>query len=266
MRDPENRDSVLSNQIMHSQVCSRRVLPKSFVIAIGNVSLSAYRALSLIGLLVFSAMSSGCALNSDFGRVRSDLVTDDMHAWVGAAARKPFGVPPSIYPFTDEERLLRDYAYQIIEPPYERNKWYAVLNEYGLSCKFQPDWYAFDVSAYSRLAHDAAVSFGNGALCSAQRRYTQRCESARRVLRRGAPGARYRQAPSGNPDQYYGRGRGAGQRGGAHCRERADHCVGTAGIDRQGASYRYALERLVIATPAPMAAEVERSTALLSQR
>ncbi len=26
-----------------------------------------------------------------------------------------------------------------------------MLNKYGLSRKFQPDWYAFDVSAYSRL-------------------------------------------------------------------------------------------------------------------
>ncbi len=78
--------------------------------------MNVYRSLSLIGCLA-SARYQAAALNSDFGRVRSDLVTDDMHAWVGAAARKPFGVPPSIYPFTDEERLLRDYAYQIIEPP-----------------------------------------------------------------------------------------------------------------------------------------------------
>jgi len=34
----------------------------------------------------------------------------------------------------------------------------------------------------------------------------------------------------------------------------------------KSASYRYALERLVIATPAPMASEVERSLALLLQR
>ncbi len=34
----------------------------------------------------------------------------------------------------------------------------------------------------------------------------------------------------------------------------------------KSASYRYALERLVIATPARMSAEVERSIALLLQR
>ena len=33
---------------------------------------------------------------------------------------------------TDEERRLRDLAYPLIEPPYDRNKWYSVLGELGL--------------------------------------------------------------------------------------------------------------------------------------
>ncbi len=27
--------------------------------------------------------------------------------------------------------MLRDLAYPLIEPPYERQRWYSVLNEYG---------------------------------------------------------------------------------------------------------------------------------------
>ena len=228
--------------------------------------MNAYRALSIIGLLGLNAMSAGCALNSDFGRVRSELVADDMHAWVGAAARKPFGVPPSIYPFTDEERQLRDYAYQIIEPPYERNKWYSVLNEYGLSRKFQPDWYAFDVSAYSRLLMMRPYR-------SATARYVQLNDDIRNDVNRLEPffvmarriieTDQRRQATQANITV-------AEEAPGSAAARIAENALIIAWVQQaltdKSASYRYALERLVIATPAPMASEVERSIALLLQR
>jgi hypothetical protein len=237
-----------------------------FVNAIGNVSLNVYRALSIIGLLGLNAMSAGCALNSDFGRVRPELVSDDMHAWVGSAARKPFGVPPSIYPFTDEERLLRDFAYQIIEPPYERNRWYSVLNEYGLSRKFQPDWYAFDVSAYSRLLMMRPYR-------SATARYVQLNDDIRNdvnradaffdVARRVLDTDKRRQATQANITV-------AEEAPGSAAARIAENALIVAWVQQaltdKSASYRYALERLVIATPAPMASEVERSIALLNQK
>jgi hypothetical protein len=37
------------------------------------------------------------------------------------------------YYVTDDEKKMRDLAYPLIEPPYERQRWYSVLNEYGLS-------------------------------------------------------------------------------------------------------------------------------------
>lgn len=228
--------------------------------------MNACRALSIIGLFGLSAMSSGCALNGDFGRVRPELVSDDMHAWVGAAARKPFGVPPSIYPFTDEERLLRDYAYQIIEPPYERNKWYSVLNEYGLSRKFQPDWYAFDVSAYSRLLMMRPYR-------SATARYVRLNDDVRNdvnrlepffiVARRVIETDQRRQATQANITV-------AEEAPGSAAARIAENALIIAWVQQvlvdKSASYRFALERLVIATPAPMASEVERSIALLLQR
>jgi hypothetical protein len=33
---------------------------------------------------------------------------------------------------TDDERALRDLAYPVIEPPYDRQRWYSVAGEYGL--------------------------------------------------------------------------------------------------------------------------------------
>jgi hypothetical protein len=68
----------------------------------------------------------GCS-NGDFGRVRSSLVTDGIHNWVGRHAARGVGAPISQFPLTDDEILLRDYAYQLIEPPYDRQRWYSVL-------------------------------------------------------------------------------------------------------------------------------------------
>jgi hypothetical protein len=70
---------------------------------------------------------AGCA-NGDFGEVRPSLVRDDIHDWIGSRT-----VPvPSNFELTDDERALRDLAYPLIEPPYDRHRWYSVAGEYGL--------------------------------------------------------------------------------------------------------------------------------------
>lgn len=222
-------------------------------------------ALRFIFLAGLSAAASGCAFNGDFGRVRSELVSDDMHAWVGTAARKPFGVPASVYPFTDEERQLRDFAYQLIEPPYERNRWYSVLNEYGLSRKFQPDWYAFDVTAYCRVLMSRPYRSATARYVTLNddvRNDVTRLEPFFILARRVADIDRRREAtrvalgPEAAP-------------GNAQARI-AENLLIIAWVQQsladKASSYRYALERLVVATPAPMATEVERSLTLLSQR
>ena len=79
---------------------------------------------------LFAIMIGGC-LNGDFGRMRPSFVTDDMHAWVGAAAASAAIEPVSAFPFTDEERQLRDLAYPLIEPPYDRQRWYSISTNTG---------------------------------------------------------------------------------------------------------------------------------------
>src|SRR5581483_1974599 len=76
-------------------------------------------------IVALAALLGGCALNGDFGRPRSSVVTDDMHAWVGRDAVSSIGVQPSGYRLTDDERQLRDLAYPLIEAPYDRNQWYS---------------------------------------------------------------------------------------------------------------------------------------------
>src|SRR6478672_1733993 len=81
--------------------------------------------LATLGLL------GGCA-NGDFGEINQTLVTDGIHDWLGRSSPASHPVPPSTFEYTDDERALRDNAYPLIEPPYDRQQWYSVAGEYGL--------------------------------------------------------------------------------------------------------------------------------------
>ena len=95
-----------------------------------------------------TAISAGCAHH---------LVTDGIHAWVGRDAARDAGAPVSLYPLTDDELLLRDYAYQLIEPSYDRQRWYSVLAEWGLTHTFRPEWWRCDPTAYAARLMNAYV-------------------------------------------------------------------------------------------------------------
>ena len=86
--------------------------------------------LRYVWLLAASGMLGGCA-NSDFGEVNQTLVTNGIHDWIGRGAPPP-KAEPSKFEYTDDERALRDNAYPLIEPPYDRQQWYSVAGEYGM--------------------------------------------------------------------------------------------------------------------------------------
>ncbi|MGC1464843.1 MAG: hypothetical protein WA792_03835 [Pseudolabrys sp.] len=98
-------------------------------------------------MAVAAVMVAGCTPNYDFGEVRRELVRDDVHDWLSndAIAGKP--TFQSTFDLTDDERQLRDLAYPLIEPPYDRQKWYSVLGEYGLIGSDHRG--AFDRTAYA---------------------------------------------------------------------------------------------------------------------
>jgi len=104
----------------------------------------------LSAALLCAALELGGCANGDFGRVKPGFVYDDIHAWVGATAAQGSGTPISNFPLTDDERALRDLAYPLIEPPYDRQRWYGFLNEYGIGRIFRDDWSRFDAQAYAR--------------------------------------------------------------------------------------------------------------------
>jgi hypothetical protein len=100
---------------------------------------------------VFALISlSGCSSIGDFARLKPSLVTDDIHAWVGREAAARAGAPISLDHLTDDERTLRDLAFPLIEPPFDRQRWDAVLYEYGVKREFRRALWVVDPTAYYR--------------------------------------------------------------------------------------------------------------------
>jgi hypothetical protein len=91
---------------------------------------------------------AGCSSLGDFGRVQPSLVNDDIHDWVGQEAAARAGAPISRANLTEDERLLRDLAFPLIEPPFDRQRWNAVVYEYGLDSKFRRDLWIEDPTVY----------------------------------------------------------------------------------------------------------------------
>lgn len=212
------------------------------------------------------AILGGCA-NGDFGRLRPSLVHDDMHAWVGEEAASAYGQPVSSYPLTDDERHLRDLAYPLIEPPYNRNKWYSVLGEYGLTRIFRTDWWAYNRAAYAERL------LGNS-YRSATTRYMRLNDDIRNDVTRVGPFfATARRVldldRKRTQSLAYVSELSPSEHGNALSRVNENKLI-VAWVHRslteRAASYRFALERLVIGTPSQAAVNAERSLTLLQQR
>jgi hypothetical protein len=219
----------------------------------------------LVRALALPLLLGACAANGDFGRLKPGLVADDIHGWVGRDAAREAGVPVSRYPLTDEERLMRDLGYPLIEPPYDRTRWYAIVNEYGVSHYF--GWPEFSIEGYSsrlmRMHYRSATAryaqlntdIRNDAI-----RVPEFFGIAHRVIdldHKRTQSLAYVTAPT------------PAENGNAIARiaenELVVGWVQRALVERSEA-YCFALQRLVIATPAPMAVEVERSLTLLNTR
>src|SRR3979411_1321146 len=87
------------------------------------------RCSTSIVTVIMVAMLGGCS-GGDFGRTRQDFLNDDMHRWIGAEATGSVGLRASQFQLTDNERLLRDLAYPLIEPPHSRPAWKSVFGDY----------------------------------------------------------------------------------------------------------------------------------------
>lgn len=206
---------------------------------------------SIVAAALFAVATAGCT-QGDFGEVRPSLVRDDIHDWMSSAATKG---TPSEFELTDDERYLRDLGYPLIEPPYDRRKWYSVLNEYGHN-------------AASYRAGVGRVDYANNLLSSRYRspagRYGQLIEDARNDIVRMPPffdiamrvldiDIKRQQAlahVSPSPPEHANAIR--------RIRENAAIVRWVlSSLEQRCAAYRFALERLVVMTPSPQAAEAD---------
>lgn len=107
----------------------------------------------LICAILLGTTLGGCA-GGDFGRTRNNAVTDDMHRWIGVEATGSVGKKSSGFQLTDIERQLRDQAYPLIEPPHSRPLWKSVFGDYK---PIESPWrqnVVFDRTAYGKLLID----------------------------------------------------------------------------------------------------------------
>jgi hypothetical protein len=148
------------------------------------------------------------------------------------------------------EMLMRDYGYQLIEPAYDRQRWYSVLGEWGMTHYFKPEWYHCDITAYAARLMNAYVR-------SETSRYSRLDEDVRNDVVRiehFVPVARRVLDIDGKRDKSLGFVPVLSGQEVANAKARIGEnylvvaWVQQALLDR-AASYRLALERLIIVAP-----------------
>jgi len=208
--------------------------------------------------ILFCLPLIGC-LNTDLGRVRPTLRSDDIHRWMGPAVTERYGEAESAFPLTDEERTLRDLAYPLIEPPYERQRWYSVLNEYGLSGMFLQSWWTYDPADYT------ANMFADPAR-STETYYARLLRDIRNDNVRIGPFAMVARQVSDmdvrrDKSLRYVSNLNPREHGNAVARMAENSLIARwvhQSLMERTYAYNFALEKLVIVAPSPKAAEVER--------
>jgi len=219
-------------------------------------------ALAILALLVLP----GCSSIGDFGRLQPALVTDDIHAWVGRDAARDAGAPVSAYNLTDDERTLRDLAFPLIESPYDRQRWDAVVYEYGINRLFKREHWVDDPTAYYRhlqgTFHRSTAARYNQ-LMDDIRNDIVRVEPFFAIARRVVDLDRRREA-----SMQYIADLSPAERLDAQARI-GENSLTIAwvhhSLTQRCAGYRFALEHLVVAEPEKLAAQADVALTQLQQ-
>jgi hypothetical protein len=172
--------------------------------------------------------------------------------------------PPWKHKLTEDERRLRDYAYPLIEPPYDRNCWYSAISEYGSSNR---PWLYPDRSAYASRLFQTPYGSQTG-------RYSKLIEDIRNEVTRLEPffaSARIVSDLDRKREKSLGYVSGLTneERENTITRIRENDAIQSwvkESVHERVESYRIALERMVIAAPSPMAVDAEHALTLLQQR
>jgi hypothetical protein len=212
----------------------------------------------LVLTLLLGATLGGCS-GGDFGRTRQDFVSDDMHRWIGTEATGSVGLHPSQFQLTDNERQLRDLAYQLIEPPRSRPAWKSVFGDYAPIASPWRHRVAFDRTAYGRQLIDEPHR-------SDASRYAQLIDDVRDDITRFEP---FFASAARVFELDRKRNASLSHISELSPRERADAVARMEEntlivqwvqqcLERRISSYHWALERLVLQAPDNMAADADR--------
>jgi hypothetical protein len=211
-----------------------------------------------LALLLIGSALGGCS-GGDFGRTRQDFLNDDMHRWIGGEVTSSVGLRASQFQLTDNERLLRDLAYPLIEPPHSRPAWRSVFGDYRPLPSPWRQEVVFDRTAYGRTLIDEPHR-------SHSSRYAQLMEDVRDDITRFEP---FFAAAVRVIDLDKKRNASLAHISGLTPRERDDAVARMQEnslivqwvqqcLERRISSYRWGLERLVLQAPDNLAADADR--------
>lgn len=192
----------------------------------------------------------------DFGRPKPSLLEGliPQQFWKGPVTGY------SSYPLTNLEEELRDRSYVLIRPNEPRGKWNIYIAGFQIAHLLPPGFASYDHTEYARVllwtpARSEASSYNrlmedmtnDGRLVGPF--VVVACAVADLDMKRQRSLAYVDELSEGETGNAFGRVR--------------ENRMVTAWVQRalhwRAASYRYALERLVIAVPSPLAVEAERA-------
>jgi hypothetical protein len=218
----------------------------------------ARRSFPALAILLIGSVLAGCS-GGDFFRTRADMRSDDMHRWMGKEATGSFGMKASQFQLTDNERLLRDLAYPLVEPPLSRPAWKSVWGDYKPLPSPWRQNVIFDRTMYGRnlidephRSHTSRYSVLIDDVRNDITRFEPFYTTAARVIeldrRRNASLKLVSElSPRENADAI------ARMEENALIVQWVQQC-----LERRISSYRWALERLVIQAPDSIAADADR--------
>jgi hypothetical protein len=210
-------------------------------------------------MLLLACMTLGGCSGGDFGRTRQDVRNDDMHRWLGGEATGSVGLRASQFQLSDNERMLRDLAFPLIEPPHSRPAWKSVFGDYKPLPSPWRQAVIFDRTAYGRLLIDEPHR-------SHTSRYAQLMEDVRNDITSFEP---FFSSAVRVIDLDKKRNASLKQVSELAPRERDDAVARMQEntlivqwvqqcLEQRISSYRWALERLVIQAPDNVAADADR--------
>ncbi len=203
----------------------------------------------MFGLMLLA----GCA-NGDFGEIKPMLASDDIHNWVAADATG--AIPSSTFQLTDDERQLRDLAYPLIEPPYLRHTAGSFLRESGsfpeqYHSGNDPTAYAAWLVSFPSRSPSARYARLIDDVRNDTTRLPQFFETAARVVDMDRKrGKAFAYVAVTSADERLEAARRMNENAAIIGQVRGS-------LERRVASYKFALERLVIMTPSPQAVQAE---------